>query len=83
MPTPPTTLARIERALPKIVETFGTPIYIYDEEGIRDRGASLLRAMRHLPGGFQEFYAVKAWNNPANLRLQQSMGFSFYSISIY
>ena len=78
MPTPTETLKRIERALPAIIQNFGTPVYVYDEQGILDRGTALIRAMRHLPGGFQQFYAVKAWNNPANLRLQQRMGFRFY-----
>ncbi|HEY9584690.1 MAG TPA: diaminopimelate decarboxylase [Candidatus Paceibacterota bacterium] len=83
MPTPTETLKRIERALPAIIQNFGTPVYVYDEQGILDRGTALIRAMRHLPGGFQQFYAVKAWNNPANLRLQQRMGFGFDCSSMY
>lgn len=82
MPTTAPVLDRIERALPKIVQNFGTPCYIYDERGIVERGEELKRAMRDVPG-FQQFYAVKAWNNPANLRLQREMGFGFDCSSPY
>lgn len=82
MPTPKPTLARIERALPKIIQTFGTPCYVYDEQGILERGLELKNAMRHVRG-FQQYYAVKAWNNPENLRLQLGMGFGFDCSSPY
>lgn len=59
MPTPAPTLARIERALPAILKTFGTPCYVYDEQGILDRGEKLGCAMRDVEG-FQQYYAVKA-----------------------
>ncbi len=82
MPTPKASLARIERALPVILNTYGTPCYLYDEQGILERGLELKRAMRDVPG-FQQFYAVKAWNNPENLRLQKQMGFGFDCSSPY
>lgn len=82
MPTPAPVLARIERALPAILETFGTPCYIYDESGIIKRGYELKHAMRHVPG-FQQFYAVKAWNNPENLKLHKALEFGFDCSSVY
>ncbi|MBU6389991.1 diaminopimelate decarboxylase [Patescibacteria group bacterium] len=82
MPTPKSSLARIERALPAILSEFGTPCYVYDEQGILERGAALKHYMRDVPG-YRQWYAVKAWNNPANLRLQQSMGFGFDCSSMY
>jgi diaminopimelate decarboxylase len=82
MPTPLKSLARIKRALPKIISTFGTPFYIYDQQGILKRGDELKRAMYGVEG-YRQYYAVKAWNNPANLRLQQSMGFGFDCSSPY
>lgn len=81
-PIPAPALARIERALPAILNEFGTPCYVYDEQGILDRGRELQYAMRQI-SGFQQFYAVKAWNNPANLLLQQRMGFGFDCSSPY
>ena len=80
--TPKPTLARIERALPAIIETFGTPCYVADEQGVLERGSDLRYAMRDVPG-FQQFYAVKAWNNPENLKLQKAMGFGFDCSSVY
>ena len=79
MPTPAATLARIERALPKIIETFETPCYVYDETGLMERGLELMRAMHDVSNyfGFQQFSAVKAWNNPENFELQHDMGFGF------
>lgn len=82
MPTPAPVLVRIERALPAILKKFGTPCYVYDEQGIGERGLELKRAMRDVPG-FQQFYAVKAWNNPENLKLQKAMGFGFDCSSPY
>lgn len=83
MPTPKETLSRIEQALPAILDRFGTPCYVYDEAGIRERGQTLTRAMRHVIPAFQQYYAVKAWNNPANLILQRVMGFGFDCSSPY
>lgn len=80
--TPVASLARIERALPAILDTFGTPCYVYDEQGILERGKELKHAMRHV-AGFRQFYAVKAWNNPENLNLQMAMGFGFDCSSMY
>lgn len=82
MPTPTESLNRIKRALPAILDTFGTPCYVHDERGIEERGSALHHAMRHVEG-FRQYYAVKAWNNPENLRLQQRMGFGFDCSSPY
>ena len=82
MSTPAPVLARIERALPAIIDEFGSPCYVYDEQGILERGLELKHAMRDVPG-FQQFYAVKAWNNPENLKLQKAMMFGFDCSSVY
>src|SRR3989338_8923793 len=83
MPASESTLVRVERALPKIIEEFGTPCYVYDEQGIMERGEELKRAMRNVRGRFRQYYAVKAWNNPANFRLQRDIGFGFDCSSPY
>jgi len=74
--------ARLERALPTILEGFGTPCFVYDEQGIFERGRELLHAMRHVRG-FRQYYAVKALPNPENLRLQKHLGFGFDCSSPY
>ena len=71
---PEATQARIESALPRILSEYGTPCFVFDEQGILDRGRELKMAMRHVEG-YKQFFAVKAWPTIANLRLQQSMGF--------
>ena len=79
---PRETLARIERALPAIQKNFGTPCFVYDEQGIIDRVSGLRYAMRDVYG-YEQFYAVKAWPNPANLRLQHRTGSGFDCSSPY
>lgn len=79
---PPAFYARLERALPTIRQKFGTPCFIYDAQSILDRGDELWHAMRHVYG-FKQHYAVKAWNNPANLLLQKQRGFGFDCSSPY
>ena len=79
---PEATQARVERALPKIMEEFGTPCFVYDGQAILERGQELRRAMRDVQG-YQQYYAVKAWPNPHNLLLQKSGGFGFDCSSPY
>jgi diaminopimelate decarboxylase len=60
--------------LPKIIESFGTPFHIFDEEGIISTGQNLKQAFKEIQG-FQEFFAVKALPNPAILRIMKTLGF--------
>lgn len=54
-------------------QRFGTPLYLYDERGIRQAARRLRRAFSWNPG-FREFYAVKALPNPAILRIALEEG---------
>ena len=54
-------------------ERFGTPFYVYDEQGIRNTVSSVQRAFSW-NRGFTECFAVKATPTPAILRLLASMG---------
>ena len=72
---------RLFRILPRIMECFGTPVYAYDEIGIRETGARVKRAFSGLPG-YGEFFAVKALPNPVIMRLMLEMGFGFDCSSI-
>jgi diaminopimelate decarboxylase len=65
---------RLFPRLPRIIEYFGTPFHIFDEQGILDTGAGLKLKFKDIPG-FREFYAVKALPNPAILKLMKKMGF--------
>jgi diaminopimelate decarboxylase len=72
---------RLFPVLDQIVDHFGTPFHIYDEQGIRDTGRFLLAAFAGLPK-FREFYAVKALPNPAVLKIMHDIGFGFDCSSI-
>ena len=65
---------RLFPRLPDIIESFGTPFHIFDEQGIIDTGEGLKSDFREIIG-FQEFFAVKALPNPAILRIMRKLGF--------
>ena len=67
----PMSLAFKERLfplLPKVIEHFGTPFHIFDEQGILDTGENLKANFQEI-FGFKEFFAVKALPNPTILRI--------------
>ena len=72
---------RLFPILEEIVNHFGTPFHIYDEAGIRDTGAHLLKVFQSI-AGFREYYAVKALPNPRILEIMAEMGFGFDCSSI-
>jgi diaminopimelate decarboxylase len=65
---------RLFPRLPRIIEYFGTPFHVFDEQGIMENGLKLKTAFKNIPG-FREFYAVKALPNPAILKLMQKLDF--------
>jgi len=67
---------RLERILPQIVDTFGTPFHIYDEKGIKKTCRKLNATFENIDG-FKEFFAVKALPNPAIMKIMTEMGFGF------
>jgi diaminopimelate decarboxylase len=72
---------RLFPILPEIVEHFGTPFHLYDETGIRETSAALIKAFTKLET-FREYFAVKALPNPHILELMQQLGFGFDCSSI-
>jgi diaminopimelate decarboxylase len=64
-----------EERLEAICAEHPTPFHIYDEAAIRANARSLLREFSVLPGGFKEFFAVKALPNPFILKILASEGF--------
>ena len=54
-------------------DRFGTPIYVYDEAGIRNTVSDVLKAFSWNKG-YTECFAVKATPTPAIIRLLASMG---------
>ncbi|MDO9399738.1 MAG: diaminopimelate decarboxylase [bacterium] len=72
---------RLFSRLPAIVEHFGTPFHIYDEEGIIENGKELKNLFSGVEG-FQEFFAVKANPNFEILKIMKKLGFGFDCSSI-
>lgn len=64
----------------EIAETYGTPVFVYDEAGIRASAQRLIRAFRwaeELSGGQRNHFAVKATPTPAILRVLHNEGMGF------
>jgi len=68
--TPPFTKAQIE----KIVEQYPTPFHIYDAAGIRRTARAFYDAFSWVPGGFLNYFAVKALPNPYILDIVKDEG---------
>lgn len=58
----------------KIIEKHPTPFHIYDEQAIRANAAKLNKAFAWVPGGFKNYFAVKALPNPAILQILKEEG---------
>lgn len=65
---------RLFPRLPEIIRYYGTPFYIFDEQGISHTGEYLKSSFQEIEG-FREFFAVKALPTPAILRIMQKLGF--------
>ncbi len=63
-----------QEQLQKIMEDYGTPFHIYDEEAIRKNAQRLQAAFAWAPG-FKEYFAVKALPNPYILKILGEEGF--------
>jgi len=65
-----------EKEIESILDQYGSPIYIYDEEGIRNKAQKLKASFSKLHG-YKNFFAVKATPSPAILKIlqEESMGF--------
>ena len=74
MPMSKTYQERLFPLLPKIIDYFGTPFHILDEQGIIDTGEALKADFQAITG-FREFFAVKALSNPEILKIIHRLGF--------
>ena len=65
-----------------LAQTYKTPLYVYDEKGIR-RNARKLKAAFGWSPGYRNYFAVKATPTPAILRLlaDEGMGFDCSSLT--
>ncbi len=51
-----------------------TPFHIYDEKAIKENAAYFLKAFDWAPGGFRNYFAVKALPNPYIMKMLHSLG---------
>jgi diaminopimelate decarboxylase len=58
----------------ELAEKYGTPLYVYDEETIRSRYKKLVTTFKKHYQNFKCFYAVKANNNLAILKILKDEG---------
>lgn len=68
--TLPFTKDQIER----IAAEHPTPFHIYNEKAIRENARRYLGAFSWVPGGFKNFFAVKALPNPSILKILREEG---------
>lgn len=62
-----------EEAIRAVCEKFPTPVYLYDEQGIRENARALQNAFSWAPK-FKNYFAVKATPTPAILSLVRDEG---------
>lgn len=60
--------------LASILENHPTPFHLYDEKAIRENARAFLKAFDWVPGGFINYFAVKALPNPTILKILQEEG---------
>ncbi len=67
----------------KLAARFGTPLYVYDEEKIRNNYRKVFTTFKKYYSDFRMFYAVKACNNPAivNILRQEGAGADCASVN--
>jgi len=66
----------------KLVEQYGTPIYVYDEKKIRQNYRKAYKAFSKYYPDFRFFYAIKACNNPAIASIMKSEGAGINAASV-
>jgi len=60
--------------LEDICNRYGTPFHMYDEKAIRQNARRFYKAFDWVPGGFKNYFAVKALPNPYILQLLKEEG---------
>lgn len=57
-----------------LTDKYPTPFYLYIEKGIREKAREFKKAFSWVPGGFKNFFAVKALPNPYILKILKEEG---------
>ncbi|SMB87204.1 diaminopimelate decarboxylase [Desulfonispora thiosulfatigenes DSM 11270] len=67
------TLPFTKEQIEKIIDEYGSPFHIYDEQAIRENVRNLIKAFSWAPK-FKEYFAVKATPNPYIMKILQEEG---------
>ncbi|MFW5689298.1 MAG: diaminopimelate decarboxylase family protein [Spirochaetota bacterium] len=67
----------------RVAAEYPTPFHIYDEAAIRRTARDFVKAFDWVPGGFRNYFAVKALPNPSVMRVlaDEGMGFDCSSMA--
>ena len=57
-----------------IIRKYPTPFHIYDEKAIRENARRFYKAFSWVPGGFKDYFAVKALPNPYIMKILKEEG---------
>ncbi len=57
-----------------IIKEYPTPFHIYDEKAIRENARRFYKAFSWVPGGFKDYFAVKALPNPYIMKILKEEG---------
>jgi len=63
------------KKLEEIAAEIPTPFHLYDEKAIRETARYMNKAFDWVPGGFKNYFAVKACPNPSIMQLLKEEGF--------
>ena len=63
-----------KQQLEEIIKKYPTPFHIYDEKAIKENARAFYKAFDWVPGGFKNYFAVKALPNPYILKLLKEEG---------
>lgn len=68
--------------LDELTALHSTPFHVYDEAAIRGNARAMREAFAWVPGGFKNYYAVKALPNPRIMQIlrEEGMGFDCSSL---
>ncbi|MDZ7794996.1 MAG: diaminopimelate decarboxylase [Spirochaetia bacterium] len=69
------TLPFSREKLEEIAAEIPTPFHLYDEKAIRETARYMNKAFDWVPGGFKNYFAVKACPNPSIMQLLKEEGF--------
>jgi diaminopimelate decarboxylase len=63
-----------QQQIEEITKKYPTPFHIYDEKAIRENAKAFYKAFDWVPGGFSNFFAVKACPNPFIIQILKEEG---------